>query len=95
MRQFLRWRLRLLIGLGLLSTLGVGVWDWGWAEQPARLRSGMTTEEVHKLIGPPKRTARQILSHRYREQWIYDPPLPARLQFDCRRGQQPQLLDTK
>lgn len=53
---------------------------------------GMTPDEVRQRLGPPKRIARQILYHRYREQWIYDPPHPARLQFDCPRGQKPALL---
>jgi hypothetical protein len=58
----------------------------------ARLERGMTPEQVRRHVGPPKRIARQILSHRHIEQWVYDPPTPARLQFDCRRGQKPLLL---
>src|SRR5579884_3534801 len=99
MRQLWRGRLRLLIGLGLLSCLTNDVCDWGRADQAAqpltRLRRGMTPEEVRKMVGSPKRIARQILYHRYREQWLYDPPFSSRLQFDCRRGQQPQLVDEK
>lgn len=99
MRQLWRGRLRLLLGLGLLSCWTIVICDRGRGEQAAqplaRLRHGMTPEEVRKLVGPPKRIARQILYHRAREQWLYDPPFPARLQFDCRRGQQPQLLVEK
>lgn len=58
----------------------------------ARLQRGMTSEEVRRHIGPPKRIARQILYHRHVEQWVYDPPNAAHLHFDCRRGQKPLLL---
>jgi hypothetical protein len=58
----------------------------------ARLERGMTPEQVRRHVGPPKRIARQILYHRHLEQWSYDLPTPAHLQFDCRRGQKPLLL---
>lgn len=58
----------------------------------AKLRPGMTPEEVHKIVGAPKLISRQILYHRYREQWLYQWAVPLRLTFDCRRGQIPQLL---
>jgi hypothetical protein len=59
----------------------------------ARLERGMTPEQVRRHVGPAKRIARQILYHRHIEQWVYEPPTPARrLQFDCRRGQKPLLL---
>ena len=58
----------------------------------AKLCSGMTPEQVRELVGAPRRIARQILYHRYREQWIYEVPLPLRLTFECRRGQKPRLL---
>jgi len=58
----------------------------------ARLHRGMTPEQVREHAGSPKRIARQILYHRHVEQWVYDPPNAARLQFDCRRGQKPLLL---
>lgn len=57
-----------------------------------KLERGMTPEQVRQLVGAPKQIARQILYHRYREQWIYDAPVPVRLTFDCPRGQKPQLL---
>jgi hypothetical protein len=60
----------------------------------ARLKRGMTHEQVHQLVGSPKHIARQILYHRYREEWVYDTPVTVRLTFDCPRGQKPQLLDT-
>ncbi|MGH7223628.1 MAG: hypothetical protein ACRELF_10395 [Gemmataceae bacterium] len=58
----------------------------------AKLERGMTPEQVRKRVGAPTRVARQILYHRYREQWIYDAPIQVRLTFDCPRGQKPQLL---
>jgi hypothetical protein len=58
----------------------------------AKLERGMTPQQVRQLVGAPKQISRQILYHRYREQWIYDAPFPVRLAFDCRRGQKPQLL---
>lgn len=57
-----------------------------------RLRPGMTTEQVRQVLGPPRRIGRQIFYQRYLEQWVYDAPLPLRLEFDCRRGQLPSLL---
>lgn len=58
----------------------------------AKLQHGMTPEQVRRLLGAPKRVARQILYRRYREQWIYDAPISIRLTFECRRGRKPQLL---
>jgi hypothetical protein len=58
----------------------------------AKLKPGLTPEQVRRMVGAPKHVARQILYHRYREQWIYDAPTPVRLTFDCPRGQKPQLL---
>lgn len=59
----------------------------------AKLKRGMTPEQVHQLVGAPKHITRQLFYHRYREQWLYDTPGPFRLTFDCPRGQKPQLLD--
>jgi hypothetical protein len=58
----------------------------------AKLERGMTPEQVRRQVGAPKRIARQILYHRYREQWLYDTPSPICLTFDCPRGQMPELL---
>lgn len=58
----------------------------------AKLERGMTPERVRQLLGAPKHIARQLLYHRYREQWTYEAPMPIRLTFDCLRGQKPQLL---
>jgi hypothetical protein len=63
-----------------------------WARALERLRPGMNLEQVREVLGAPRRIARQILYQRYLEQWLYDTPLPLRLEFDCRRGQPPFLL---
>jgi hypothetical protein len=57
----------------------------------ARLRTGQTQDEVRALLGPPGRIARQILHHRYLEQWVYEGPWQVRLEFDCPRGRKPLL----
>ncbi len=57
-----------------------------------KLRPGMTQDEVRRLLGPPRRTARQILYRRYLEQWVYDGPGAVRIEFDCVRGKEPQIL---
>ncbi len=91
------WRAVLL----LLTLLVFGASDVGFTQEQvkedpasafAKLESGMTADQVRQRVGTPKHIARQILYHRYLEQWIYDGPVAARLQFDCPRGQQPQLL---
>lgn len=83
----------LLLGSDAAPAGGMGDDD---REEPARafanLEVGMSPEQVRQLVGAPKRTARQILYHRYREQWIYDTPISTRLTFECLRGQKPQLL---
>ncbi|MHB1424774.1 MAG: hypothetical protein ACYC3I_16510 [Gemmataceae bacterium] len=66
--------------------------DRPWNSDFAKLQRGMTPEQVRQRVGDPKHIARQLLYHRYREQWIYDVALPVRLTFDCPRGQKPQLL---
>ncbi len=63
-----------------------------WTQAVERLRVGMTTDQVRQVLGQPRRIGRQILYQRYIEQWVYDTPLPFRLEFDCRRGQRPSLL---
>jgi hypothetical protein len=54
-----------------------------------------TPSEVRRLIGPPGHTARQILYNRALEQWLYDVPFFVRLEFEYRRGQEPQLLSVQ
>jgi hypothetical protein len=52
----------------------------------------MTPDEVRKTLGPPRQVARQILYHRYLEQWVYDAPAPIRVEFDCPGGQLARLV---
>src|SRR5690242_12852143 len=91
----LRSRFRLLAGVCLLAVLTFGICGLGWGREVSafeKLQRGMTPEEVRARVGPPKRIARQFLYHRHIEQWIYDQPVPARLRFDCPRGQKPQMI---
>jgi hypothetical protein len=60
-----------------------------------RLRPGMTQDEVRQVLGPPQRVARQVLYRRYLEQWLYERPRPVRVEFDCVRGQPPQVLSVQ
>jgi hypothetical protein len=59
------------------------------------LRPGLTREQVRHLLGAPTRIARQILYHRYFEQWLYDAPFHVRVEFECRRGQEAQILSVR
>jgi hypothetical protein len=83
----------LLAALLVLGTLSPGVADEEGPERNfAKLEHGMTPDQVRDCVGSPKRISRQILYHRYLEQWIYDSPAAPRLTFDCLRGQKPQLI---
>ncbi len=97
MSRLLRFALALTVATILLGSCGFA--DQKGNEDPrqafAKLERGMTPEEVRQKVGAPERVARQILYHRYLEQWIYDQPVPARIQFDCPRGQKPQLIWTR
>jgi hypothetical protein len=65
----------------------------GWKEALKAISRGMLPAEVQaKLRRPPRRVARQFLSHRYLEQWYYDLPFPTRLDFEFRQGEQAFLL---
>jgi hypothetical protein len=63
------------------------------ASEPGPLRPDMTMDQVRQTLGPPNRVARQILYHRYLEQWVYNPPVSVRAEFDCPRGQRGRLLN--
>jgi hypothetical protein len=60
--------------------------------EASQLRLGMTPAEVRQTLGPPNHVARQILYHRYLEQWIYNAPRSMRVEFDCPRGRPASLL---
>jgi len=67
---------------------------WADGERDRRgeqVRPGLSPDQVRDLLGPPQRVARQILYQRYLEQWVYDAPFDLRVEFECRRGQQPQV----
>jgi hypothetical protein len=57
-----------------------------------KLQRGLSFERVRDILGQPHRVARQVVFHRYLEQWVYGPPYDFRIDFDCLRGQKPQLL---
>jgi hypothetical protein len=65
------------------------------AERLRRIQPGLSPDQVRQLLGPPGRTARQVLYHRAREQWLYDAPFSARLEFEYMRGQEPHLLSVQ
>ncbi len=64
----------------------------GRAAELEKLRPGLSQAEVRQLLGPPQHVARQILYRRYLEQWLYDGPNAVRIEFDCVRGKEPQIL---
>ncbi len=57
-----------------------------------RLQVNLSADEVRRLLGPPQHVARQVLSQRCREQWVYDQVFQVRLEFDCPLGKEPRLL---
>jgi hypothetical protein len=65
------------------------------AERLNRVKPGLSPDQVRQLLGPPRRTARQILYHRAREQWVYEAPFSVRLEFEYVRGQEPHLLSVQ
>lgn len=56
-----------------------------------RVQRGMSQEEVRRLLGPPLRVVRQVLFGRYVEQWVYPPPVAARVEFLCERNHPPAV----
>jgi hypothetical protein len=94
-----RSRSRLLAGLLLLAVVSSAIprLTRARAEPPPPpqavvLQPGIDPAQARALLGPPLRTARQIFSHRTREQWVYGPPRNLRLVFDCPQGEKPRLL---
>jgi hypothetical protein len=81
---------------------------WG-AEQPAATRQETAerilqqaknapdpTAEVRRLLnGDPRRIARQILYRRHIAVWVYEAPIPLRIEFDHVQGQPPQILSVQ
>ncbi len=87
-------RLRLMAGAGLLAALCLRCSATAGDETVThgQLRAGMTPAQVRAVLGPPRRVARQVLYHRYLEQWVYDAPHTLRVEFDCQRGQAARLV---
>jgi hypothetical protein len=56
---------------------------------PAGLHKGMPAQDVRQRLGPPVRIVRQVLYRRHIEQWVYENPLPIRVQISCVRGDEP------
>jgi hypothetical protein len=81
----------------LRDDLGYRLTDAGWepAEGPNAkpgVRPGWTAADVRRRQGPPSRVARQLLFHRYLEQWSYGEPPSLWVEFGCLKGQEPVVL---
>jgi len=55
----------------------------------------LSLDQLRDRLGPPPRVSRQILYHRYLEQWTYEQPWRIRVEIDFPRGRQPQLLSVQ
>jgi hypothetical protein len=57
-----------------------------------QVRPGVSARQVRDLLGPPLHSARQIFYQGYVEQWVYEQPEPARIDFLFRLGwKEPQV----
>lgn len=89
-----------LVSAALLGFVSTSVWSDDREVPPkpevheTDIQRGMTAAEVLKRLGPPKRTARQILYRRFLEQWTYDLPTPVLIELECVKGQSPHVLRT-
>src|SRR5262249_16299999 len=52
-------------------------------EKKELLKPGMTKADVRRVLGPPRQVSRQILYHRYLEQWHYGQGPIEWIEFDC------------
>jgi hypothetical protein len=52
----------------------------------------LSADQIRAQLGPPRHINRQILYHRYVEQWIYDEPYFVRFEIDYARNKKPHLL---
>jgi hypothetical protein len=48
----------------------------------------MGRADVRQIVGPPDRVTRVALFHRLIESWSYSRPMPFRVEFDSRRGEE-------
>ncbi len=55
----------------------------------------LTPEQLRRQLGPPLHVNRQILSHRYLEQWLYEQPYLVRVEVDYVRGRKAYLLSVQ
>jgi hypothetical protein len=58
-------------------------------------RNARVPADVTEVLGPPERIARQVLYRRYREQWLYDAPVPLVAVFDVATGDTPRILTVR
>jgi hypothetical protein len=56
------------------------------------IKTGMRAQEVRGLLGQPDHVARQILYRRFRDQWRYLEPAGLWIEFDCLKGQDPEVI---
>jgi hypothetical protein len=57
-------------------------------------KSGQTQSEILSIFGEKtsKTVVRQVYFRRYREQWIFEKPVPLTIVFDCIKGREPKVL---
>jgi hypothetical protein len=48
--------------------------------------AALPLEEIRQQLGPPRYINRQILNHRYLEQWLYEHPYFVRVEINPPRG---------
>jgi len=61
-------------------------WEPEQTVGPKEIEPDTPAELVSKLLGPPRRIARQILVAKLLEQWCYDKPQPFRIRLERPRG---------
>jgi hypothetical protein len=60
-----------------------------------KIQRGTSAGEVRRLLGPPKRTARQLLYRRAIEQWRYEEPARMLIDFEHTKGQDARVLSVR
>jgi len=60
-----------------------------------QLLERLSLDQLRDRLGRPPHVSRQILYHRYLEQWTYEEPWRIRVEIDYPRGRQPQLLSVQ
>jgi hypothetical protein len=60
-----------------------------------KIQPGTSAGEVRKLLGSPKRMARQLLYRRAIEQWHYDEPAKMLINFEHTKGQEARVLSVR